>query len=166
LHAHFRLYKICTQLPRPLPLFTSVEKCAIGTARNRPASTAHLAIRSHDRNKGNRSHAHSRSRWLSSQTPTEPVRRTRVQVYNNTPTPLNPTSQPPNLTTPTIPPATMSRIMRITLFKLPDQGAVQEAIEKYSALGQSALKVRLSLRVYVFIPPPSLSVCPPIHPIL
>jgi hypothetical protein len=34
----------------------------------------------------------------------------------------------------------MSPIMRITLFKLPDQGAVQEAIEKYSALSQAALK--------------------------
>jgi hypothetical protein len=34
----------------------------------------------------------------------------------------------------------MSRIMRITLFKLPDPAAVQEAIEKYSVLGQTALK--------------------------
>jgi hypothetical protein len=79
---------------------------------------------------------------------------------------LNPTSQPHNLTTPTIPPATMSRIMRITLFKLPDPSVVQEAIEKYSALGQAALKVLLSLCVSVSIPSLSLSfsLCPP-HPV-
>jgi hypothetical protein len=51
----------------------------------------------------------------------------------------------------------MSRIMRITLFKLPDPSAVQEAIEKYSALGQAALKVLLSLCFCVYPPPLSLS---------
>jgi hypothetical protein len=167
LHAHFRLYKICTQLPRQLPLFTSVEKCAIGAARNRPASTAHLAIRNHDRNKGDRSHVHSRPRWLSSQTPKEPVRRTRVQVYNNTPTPLNLTSQPHNTHNTHNPPR----------HNVPNHAhhPVQTLRQSRCAGGnREVLRPRpirpkgtsLSVCLCVYPASLSLSVCPPVRPIL
>lgn len=36
----------------------------------------------------------------------------------------------------------MPKIVRLTLFKLPDEGTVKEAVQKYATLCQDAKKVR------------------------
>jgi hypothetical protein len=38
--------------------------------------------------------------------------------------------------------ATMPKIVRLTLFKIPDEGTVKEAVQKYATLVQDAKKVR------------------------